>query len=221
MTTAVLLFLWLASIATPVPAASGVPVHDPPPEGAIVLFDGKGLDAWVGEDGKAPARWPVVDGILGVGRGSIRTARSFGDVVLHVEFNVPYEPESKGPERGIGGVVLAGAYEVRILDSYGQKPGEDGCGAVPGQVAPRVNVCRPPLQWQTFEITFHKPTLVDGREARKARITVVHNGINVINNAEIRATPGGESARPFGDGPVLLPDRGHAVEFRNIWVKPL
>ena len=90
------------------------------PKGAIVLFDGKDLDKWVGVDGK-PARLEArrrramqVDG------GGIMTKEKFdGHFKLHVEFRVPYMPDAKGQGRGNSGVYLQGRYEVQVLDSYG------------------------------------------------------------------------------------------------------
>src|SRR3954471_17487498 len=84
-----------------------------PPEGAVVLFDGKSTEGWVSTNGKSPAPWPVEDGVMAVGRGkgSIMTERRLGDIQLHIEFNIPYMPEARGQARGNSGVYLAGAYE--------------------------------------------------------------------------------------------------------------
>ncbi len=90
-----------------------------PPADAIVLFNGKDLEGWVKRDGKAPAAWPVEDGIFTVGQGNIMTAKPFGDFQLHLEFNVPYMPKAKGQARGNSGVYLDGIYELQVLDSYG------------------------------------------------------------------------------------------------------
>src|SRR5947209_14748692 len=121
------------------------------------------------------------------------TARALGDVRLHLEFNVPYMPEARGQKRGNSGVFLAGVYELQVLDSYGLKPATNECGAIYKQVAPRVNACKPPLQWQTYDVTFRKAEVADGKVVRKARITVLQNGIQIIDNAEVSPTPGGVS----------------------------
>jgi hypothetical protein len=192
-----------------------------PPEGAIVLFDGKTLEGWVKTDGKTPATWPVTDGFMTVGHGSIMTARKLGDVQLHVEFNVPYMPDAHGQARGNSGVYLAGLYEVQVLDSYGLKPKDNECAGVYTQATPRVNACKPPLQWQTYDITFRKAKVEEGKDVKKARITVIFNGVNVIDNAEVGTTPGGVGTKAGEDGPVMLQDHGNAVEFRNFWAKPL
>src|SRR5262249_28026066 len=92
-----------------------------PPEGAIVLFDSSSLGGWVKRDGKTSADWPVVDGILTVGRGDIMTEKRFGNFRLHVEFNVPYMPKARGQARGNSGVYPKGIHELQVLDSYGLK----------------------------------------------------------------------------------------------------
>jgi Domain of Unknown Function (DUF1080) len=192
-----------------------------PPEGAIVLFDGKGPGGWVKRDGKTPADWPVTDGIFTVGHGDILTDKPFGDFKLHLEFNVPYMPKAHGQGRGNSGVYLAGIYELQVLDSYGLKSQDNDCGAIYKQIVPAVNACKPPLQWQTYDITFHKAVVEDGKVVKKARLTVLQNGLTIIDNAEISPTPGGIDLAAGQDGPILLQDHGNAVEYRNIWIKPL
>jgi hypothetical protein len=192
-----------------------------PPEGAVVLFNGTGLPGWVKGDGKSPADWPVADGILTVGRGNIQTEKPFGNIQLHLEFNVPYMPKAHGQGRGNSGVYLGGIHELQVLDSYGLKLQDNDCGAIYHQIVPRVNACKPPLQWQTYDVTFHKAVVDQGKVVKKARITVVHNGIKTIDNAEIHPTPGGLGNKAGEDGPLLLQDHGNPVQYRNIWVVPL
>ena len=192
-----------------------------PPEGAVVLFNGESLSGWVGRDGKKPAAWPVADGIMTVKGGDIMTSGRFGDFQLHVEFNVPYMPKARGQGRGNSGVYLGGIHELQVLDSYGLKPMDNDCGAIYKQIVPSVNACKPPLQWQTYDVTFHKAVVQDGKVVKKARLTVVQNGLTIIDNAEISPTPGGIDLKEGDDGPILLQDHGNAVEYRNIWLKPL
>jgi hypothetical protein len=217
----------LACVASPGVAADDTPndstLGAKPPQGAVVLFDGSSIEGWVKTDGKTPAAWTVEDGVMTVRakQGAIMTSKTMGDVQLHVEFNVPYMPDARGQGRGNSGVYLTGSYEVQVLDSYGLKQQNNDCGAVYKQVTPRVNACKPPLQWQTYDITFRKAVVSNGKVAKKARITVIQNGVNIIDNAEISVTPGGVDTPEGSDGPLLLQDHGNPVQFRNIWAKPL
>jgi hypothetical protein len=194
-----------------------------PPEGAVVLFDGKDLAAWTARDSKAPAPWLARDGVMTVapGKGAIMTKEAFGDFQLHLEFNVPYMPAAKGQARGNSGVFLGGIYELQVLDSYGLKLKDDDCGAIYKQIVPSVNACKPPLQWQTYDVTFHKAQREGDKIVRKARVTVVQNGITTIEDREIASTPGGADNREGDKGPLLLQDHHNEVQFRNIWIKPL
>jgi hypothetical protein len=197
-----------------------------PPPGAIVLFDGDDLEGWVKTAGKAPAAWPVSDGVMTVGEGdrggSVMTNQAFGDFQLHLEFNIPYMPSAKGQARGNSGVYLGGIHELQVLDSYGLKPRDNDCGAIYKQVTPRAGACKPPLQWQAYDVTFHKARVKDGKVEKKARVTVLQNGVTIIDNAEISPTPGGVGGIKEGDdGPLMLQDHRNPVQYRNIWIKPL
>ena len=206
--------------AAPAQKPSDATLGAKPPEGAIALFDGESLKGWVGRDGK-PAGWPVADGVMTVRGGDIMTTARFGDFQLHIEFNVPYMPRAHGQGRGNSGVYLGGIHELQVLDSYGLKLQDNDCGAIYKQIVPAVNACKPPLQWQTYDVTFHKAVVQDGKVVKKARITVIQNGLTIIDNAEISPTPGGIGLAAGQDGPLLLQDHGNAVEYRNIWLKPL
>jgi hypothetical protein len=195
-----------------------------PPDGAVRLFNGHDLAGWIKTVGRTPAAWTVADGLLTVkpGAGSIMTEKTFGDFQLHLEFNVPYMPDAKGQARGNSGIYLDGIYELQILDSYGLTLGKNDCGAIYNLVIPSVNVCKPPLQWQTYDVTFHKAERKDGKIAKKARVTVIHNGVKTIDDAEITINSKHNAGNHEGeDGPILLQDHGNEVQFRNIWIKPL
>jgi hypothetical protein len=201
----------------------------PPPSGAVVLFDGKDLDGWVHRDGKTPAKWKLVDlGKAGTavqvqpGTTDIITKDKFdGQFKLHVEFRVPYEPTKSGQGRGNSGVYLQGRYEVQVLDSYGiDKPGEGDCGGIYGIAKPKVNACKAPTVWQTYDIEFTSPQCEDGKKVKNGRITVFHNGIKIHDDVEITkdnttAGLGGDVCKP---GPILLQDHGNPVQYRNIWL---
>ena len=200
----------------------------PPPSDAIVLFDGKSLAPWQTDSG-APAGWAVRDGYMEVvpGTGPIRTKQSFGSMQLHVEWAAPLPAEGESQERGNSGVFLMGHYEIQVLDTYHNITYADGmAGAVYGQTPPLVNASRPPGQWQTYDIVFHRPKFdKSGRVVTPARVTVLHNGVLVQDNTEITGwTVHAEVAKyqPHADAlPLALQDHGKRVRYRDIWVRPL
>ena len=194
-----------------------------PPEKAVVLFDGTGLEAWMHRDGQ-PAGWKLgEDGGMEVTRGNILTRQSFGDVRIHLEFRTPLMAEARGQARGNSGVYVQGRYEVQVLDSFGLEPMDNGCGGVYRIAPPRVNASLPPLQWQTYEIVFRAPRFdASGSKTANARITVRHNGQVIHLDRELpRLTPGGVSSEESERGPLLLQDHRDPVQYRNIWVVPL
>ncbi|MER3475055.1 MAG: DUF1080 domain-containing protein [Armatimonadota bacterium] len=198
-----------------------------PPKGAIVLFNGKDLSAWVSRDGKTPARWEITsDGAMQVkaGTGDIMTREEFGSFQLHIEFNIPEMPGASGQGRGNSGVYLHGLYEIQVLDSYQNETyAKGGCGAIYGIKDPDKNAAKPPGQWQTYDITFIAPKFdANGNVIANPRVTVRWNGVLVHDNVEIpRITAGGIDNKMRRTGPILLQDHGNPVKYRNIWIRPM
>jgi len=198
------------------------------PSDAVVLFEGKDLSQWVGEDGQ-PAKWKVADGYFEVApkTGIIHTRQAFGDCQLHVEFTEPVPPVGESQERGNSGVFLHGLYEVQVLDSYQNKTYADGqASAIYGQFPPQVNASRPPGQWQMYDIIFHGPRFdKDGKLLRPARFTVLLNGVLVQDNVEPSGPTAHHARPPYKSGPDKLPlalqDHGNPVRYRNIWIREL
>jgi hypothetical protein len=192
-----------------------------PPAGAVVLFDGRNLDAWhkVG-DGNPPAAWKLLDGgVMEVKGGDIVTKRQFRDHQLHLEFKLPYMPRAGGQGRANSGVYLQGRYELQVLDSYGLEGEDNECGGIYQVAKPRVNMCFPPLQWQTYDITFKAARFEDGRKVANARITVVHNGVVIHDEVQLpKPTGGAIDSNEAAPGGLKLQDHGNPVQFRNIWV---
>ena len=208
------------------PGKSNLPL--PPPADAIVLFDGKDLSKWTSANG-APAKWKVVEGAFEVvaGTGTLSTRDAFGDVQLHVEWMAPNPPKGEDQDRGNSGVFLMGIYELQVLDSYGNVTYADGqAGALYGQYPPLVNASRPPGEWQSYDIVFHRPRFdAAGKVLSPARFTVVHNGVLVQDNAAL-VGPTAHTTRPpytaHADAlPITLQDHGHPVRYRNIWLRKL
>ena len=196
------------------------------PGDAVVLFDGKSLDPWVGGE-----KWPVADGVATVGKGAIQTKQGFGDCHLHVEFRLPSPAEGKGQGRGNSGVFLMQQYEIQVLDSF--EDGTDGpltypdgqCGALYKQQPPAVNACRKPGEWQTYDILFTRPRFnADGSLAKPGRVSVLHNGVAIHSDTVIKGPTAWHEPpvyKAHADAlPITLQDHGNPVQFRSIWIRP-
>jgi hypothetical protein len=183
-----------------------------PPPGAVVLFDGSSVDQW--RNGKMSD-----DGLLMQGTTSKPRFQSHR---LHIEFRLPYQPQARGQARGNSGIYLQGRYEVQMLDSFGLEGADNECGGIYRISSPAVNMCYPPLSWQTYDIDFVAARFDDrGQVTRLPRITVRHNGVLIQDGVQLpdstTAAPGKPGPEP---GPVYLQDHGNPVRYRNIWVVP-
>ena len=188
-----------------------------PPEGAVVLLDGSNLDAWE----RWPLKWNLTEeGAMEVCNSSLVTKEEFGDCEMHIEFRTPFMATSTGQGRGNSGVYVNGRYEVQILDSFGIEPADNLCGGIYQVAVPAADVCAPPLQWQTYDITFTAPRSdAGGKKTANARMTVVHNGVTIHDDLELGdVTPGGVSGQESAAGCLLLQNHGNPVRFRNIWL---
>jgi len=196
------------------------------PEGGIVLFDGKNLDAWTKKAGKdwlkegGPPAWKLVDGgavEVVPGTDSLISRQNFGDCRIHVEFRTLGAPTNSG-------VYLQARYEVNISETYGQSDGSpsgslDNCT---DKSTPRVRAARPPLTWQTLDIDFRAPRFDAARaKTAAARATVRVNGVMIYDDQEL-SPPRGAAGRlgEAPNGPILLQEHGAPMQFRNIWVIP-
>ena len=186
-----------------------------PPEGAVVLFDGTSADAWT--DGK------MEDGVLLA--TSTLSKQHFTDYRLHLEFRTPYMPAARDQRRGNSGVYYGGRWETQILDSFGFGEGPGDCGGIYSISAPKLNMCLPPLAWQTYDVEFTAARFdADGNRTAWPRITVKLNGVLVHDDLELAqnyttAAPiTGELKSP--EGPIYLQYHNDPVVFRNIWIVP-
>jgi hypothetical protein len=170
----------------------------------IQLFNGKDLSGWkMGTPG--PPVWTAQNGtLISPGNGpELYSDPKFQDFKLHVEFNCGVNANS--------GVYLRGRYEVQIETESESEPPSHHTGGVYGFLAPTPEQPRTPDKWQTFDITLL------GR-----KVTVVLNGVTVIDNQEIPGITGGAvDSHEASPGPIYFQgsEKGH-VAFRNIVITP-
>jgi len=180
-----------------------------PAEGAVVLFDGSNTNHFPGA--KTTEDHLLLAGALG--------KEEFQDFKLHAEFRTPYMSQATGQGRGNSGVYLQNRYEVQVLDSFGLDGANNECGGLYNLKEPKVNMCLPPLSWQTYDIVFTAARFDGEQKTKNARVTIKHNGVTIYDDFELPTlTPGGASKEYPGKGPFQLQNHGNPVAYRNIWV---
>jgi hypothetical protein len=200
-----------------------------PPSDATVLFDGTDLSKWVQvKNGqKVAPSWPVRDGYLEVGSGSLYTKDAYGDIQLHLEFMTPSPARGFSQDRGNSGIRFMDFYEVQVLDSYQSLTYADGqAGSIYGEYPPLVNVAKKPGEWQTYDIMFEAPKFNGPTLVAPAYVTVIWNGVLVQHRRPIMgrtsATTTVHAYTPHdAELPFALQDHSHPVRYRNIWVRRL
>ena len=180
------------------------------PAGAVVLFDGTNTNAWDGSGMDAGK-------LLKEGQ---TTKQKFQSYSIHLEFMLPYKPAARGQERGNSGFYNQSRYEVQMLDSFGLEGRDNECGGIYSIKAPALNMCLPPLQWQTYDIDFTAAKFdAAGKKTAHAKVTVKLNGIVIHKDVELTHAT---TAAPLGEGPDAAPlhlqNHGNPVRYRNIWL---
>lgn len=182
-----------------------------PPPGAVVLFDGSPPyelnGARLTEDNL------LMEGCI--------TQRSFNDFRLHVEFRTPFMPAGVDQGRGNSGVYIQERYELQVLDSFGLSGAANECGGLYKQRPPDVNMCLPPLAWQTYDIQFRAARFDGaGKKTQPALLTVRHNGVLIHNRVEIAGKTGNGKPEGPEPRPILFQNHKDPVRFRNLWIVP-
>jgi len=181
------------------------------PEGATVLFDGTSAEAFV------PSKGHLTD--LNTLLSGVTTKDKFGSYTLHLEFRLSWMPQARGQARSNSGVYLHDAYEVQVLDSFGLEGKDNECGGIYKVQQPAVNMCLPPLAWQTYDMEFTAPRYEDGKKVRNARLTARHNGVVIHDDLELpHGTPGRQPEGP-APRPLYLQGHGNKVQYQNVWLE--
>ncbi|MDD5149363.1 MAG: DUF1080 domain-containing protein [Flavobacterium sp.] len=201
------------------------------PSDAIILFNGKNMDQWVSQkDVSKASPWKIVNNDymeVVPGSGAIQTKMQFGDCQLHIEWSAPDEVIEGGQARGNSGVFFQNRYELQVLDSYNNRTYNNGqAGSIYKDHPPLVNAMKGPLDWNSYDVIYTAPRFkANGLIDEPARITVLHNGVLVQNNATINGLTlyiGLHNyPSPHGEDVILLQDHDSKVQFRNIWIRRL
>ncbi len=192
------------------------------PAGALPLMDGT-KETWLNQWEAVDGPWCFQsDGSVEVCSKSNKTKQELGSGLYHIEFRTPYMPTERYQGRGNSGVYILGRYEVQVLDSFGTIPAWDLVGGIYKVAIPEADAALPPLQWQTYDITFTAPEFdASGKKTKDAIINVVHNGITVHDNLVLPdCTPGGLTSVEGTSGSLMFQHHGNPVRFRNVWFLP-
>lgn len=182
-----------------------------PAAGAIVLFDGSSTDAWV--------KGVIHDGLLA--NTDVATKEKFQDYTLHVEFRTPYKPYARGQQRGNSGIYHQGRFETQVLDSFGLEGQMNETGGIYSIAAPRLNMCLPPLTWQTYDFEFTSAKFdAQNKMTQPARITVRLNGVVVQQDQELPKTTTAAPVKQITaePGPIFIQHHNNPIYYRNIWI---
>jgi hypothetical protein len=191
---------------------------------ADVELDPKNAKKFVAKEGKGV--W--YNGAKGR-TANLYSKQKFADIEVHLEFNIP-----KGSNSGIK---FHGHYEIQICDSFGKKEvfGDD-CGGIylraeiqngrythlDKGIAPKMNACKTPGEWQTLDAVFLAPRFDDkGKKIANAKIVkAILNGKLIHENQEL-LTPTGDRwvNKEMHEGPLMLQADHGPVAFRNMRVR--
>ena len=191
--------------------SEGVPIHfrnirmkDLDEKPLRPLFDGDDLTNWK-LDQEAANHWAIKDGAIdydGKNR-DLWTEREFADFILWVDWRLP--------QPGDSGIYLRGSSKSQVNiwcdpmgsgEVWGYRTDNSLPESIRKAVTPLSRADKPVGEWNTFEITF----IGD-------RLTVLLNGVKVIDNAELPAVK--------AKGPIALQHHGDRVQFRSIYIKEL
>ena len=174
-----------------------------------------GLKGWKSMNAKAKFGWSFKDGVLsnalglkpdgswaGGGANLMTKRADFKDFNLEYDVRVPKKSNS--------GVYLRGRFECQVVDSYGKKLDRHNMAAYYGRVCPIAAAEKAPGEWQHVSVTLYK-----------RHITVVLNGVTIIEDAEITGVTGGAiDADVEAAGPMYLQGDHSDADFKNMILRP-
>jgi hypothetical protein len=166
------------------------------------LFNGKDLAGWEPTD-PAHNNWAVENGdLVNKAHGAnLRGTRKFDDFKLHIELNCP--------KNGNSGVYLRGRYEMQVEYEDNPEDAYHSMGSIYGMVPVTQVLPSKVGQWESFDVT------LVGR-----RVTVVRDGVKIIDNQEIAGITGGAIDANEGEPGVFYIQGDHTggMKYRNITI---
>ena len=198
-----------------IPALPPAPVLSKAQYGETIDLLAGGIDGWEAMN-KNYFGWSVKDGVLmnrvkrtkdGKRDGAsanLKTKRAdFFDFKLSYDVRVLPGCNS--------GVYLRGIYEIQVADTYGKPVNCHNMAAFYGRITPRVAAEKPANEWQHVDVTLYK-----------RHVTVVLNGVNIIDNQPILGCTGGAiTSDEFVKGPIYLQGDHTDADFRNMKLTPI
>ena len=174
-----------------------------------------GLAGWKSMDEDAKFGWSFKDGVLsnklglkpdgswaGGGANLMSRRDDFKDFNLEYDVRVPKKSNS--------GVYLRGRFECQVVDSFQQPVNRHNMAAYYGRVCPVAAAEKAPGEWQHVSVTLYK-----------RHITVVLNGVTIIEDAEITGVTGGAiDADVEAPGPMYLQGDHSDADYRNMILRP-
>ena len=198
------------------------------PDDAIQLIGPSGTKDLVNETkAEGPLGWVFKDGVLTVGKGHIITKSPVTNFKAHLEFKVINKPKKKKKNKrtndGNSGVYIQQRYEIQILDSHGHDDDYQNydCASIYKFKKPDQIACKPPGEWQSYDIEFHAAKWDGDKKVANARLTLIHNGVKVHDNVEIPDKTGNGKKETPQAFPLRLQDHGNPVQFRNFWLQEI
>jgi predicted esterase len=170
--------------------------------------------------------WTFHDGILTASPrwDSVVTPEAYHDFRMHVEFNINDAGNVPRERSGNSGIYIQQRYELQILNSHGISPADyklDDCGCLYGAKKPDKFVCKPPGEWQSFDIAFRAARYEGDRKTENARITVYQNGELIHDDVVLNRKTGAGRPEENSCRPIMLQGHHNQVQYRNIWIQKL
>lgn len=174
-----------------------------------------GLAGWQTMNPKAKFGWKFKDGVLsnqlglkpdgtwaGGGANLMSKRADFYDFNLEYDVRVP-----KGSNSG---VYLRGRFECQVIDSYGKPVDRHNMAAYYGRETPSVSAEKKPGEWQHVSVTVYK-----------RHITIVLNGVRIIDNAPLVGVTGGAiDSNLHAAGPIYLQGDHSDADYKNMILRP-